>query len=91
MKVDNKEIQIHKVIGRTVHNMGIFRGYETHYVIDAPLDVFLEKGVAVQFDDEPPLYLRFEAATQTEIDGKLYTVLIRERFHHLENESKEND
>lgn len=69
-----------KVVDSTIHKTGLYRRYETHIVIDEPFSIFMEDRIALDFGDGNPFPLKFSMATQKEIDGKLYTVLVRESY-----------
>lgn len=78
----NTDIPIYKVIKQETHATGLFRRYETRIVIDAPM-VFGAVGLQYENNEDSPIFLNFDTVTQEFIDGKLYTVLIRESYEEV--------
>ena len=85
-KVDlNDNIPIYDVVEQNTYEVGLYKKYETHIVIDAPFDIFMnnDKICLMGLNDEVnnPIFLKFYSATQKVIDGKIYTVLIKETYY----------
>lgn len=76
---------VYKVLDQKTEPTGLYQRYETRIVIDAPFESFFADKIGLQYGNiDQPIFLKFDTATQTEIDGKLYTVLILERFSEIE-------
>lgn len=83
---------VYKVLKHDFVIDGVFyKRHEHRIVIDAPFDVyFSQEAIGFQFQEDDhlflggsPIFLRPDAFTQTEIDGKLYTVVIRETYEEV--------
>jgi hypothetical protein len=73
---------IYKVVKQETHETGLFRRYETRIVIDGPM-VLGRVGLQYENNEASPIFLSFDTVTEEIIDGKLYTVLIRESYEEV--------
>lgn len=82
-----EDIPVYNIIKHEVQNIGLCTHYRINIIIDAPFGVGLHSPVGLigmGFGSSTPHVLKFDESTQIAIDGKIYTVLLRDIYEPIE-------
>ncbi len=84
-------IPIYNVIKQESQESGVYRHYQTKIIIDAPFGVGFDAPVALiglMGIGSDPIVLKFDQSTQIEIEGKIYTVLLKDIYEPIDEISQ---